>query len=252
MLVGEIIQRVQSLYSKGASSQSSRLMNRHVYAKMLTVRALLIYNKINKRQFISKWNYTTLGCLELIPVDENDCPCSPIPGCQILRTKYKLPKPVNSINGYIIDGVTSINGQIIFAEVTYKSKNWRASDKYTSKKPDYFIKDDYLYITSTRTLKAITVIALFADPTEAENHPTKCSEAEEESCPIYPMDIDFPIDDEMIDALVELTLQEIVVGFPLGNEDRRNEGQDKVETQQNSGRQSQRTQQPQQRRSRNE
>jgi hypothetical protein len=229
MVIGEVIQRVQSLYSKGAQSDDSRLMSRHIYNKMLSTRSLLIFNKINKKQFMSKWNYTILPCVELIEVSGSDCPCIPAPGCKILRSKHPLPKPMNSISGYIIDVVMSIDGSTIFHEVTYIQKNWRSDDKYTSRKPDYFIKDDYLYITSTRKLKAVTVIGLFADPVEAENYPSYCDDKGEEvpECDSNPKDIAFPIDEEMIDALVEMTVRELSVGFALGNEDVRNDARDK-------------------------
>jgi hypothetical protein len=250
--VGNIIQRVQSLYSKGAQSNSSRLMSRHIYDKMMSTRALLFYNKINKRQFMSKWNYDILPCVELIAVSENDCPCLPIPGCDILRTKNKLPKPMNSINGYVIDSVLSVNGQVIFNEVTYKSKIWRGSDKYTSAKPDWFIKDDYIYITTTRKLKAITVMGLFADPIAAANYPTKCGVGDEPACPIHPKEMDFPLDDEMVDALVQLTVQELSVGFAPGYEDRRNDSADHVEGSQQPQRQSQKAPQQPRRRNPNE
>ena len=227
--VGNIIQRVQSLYSKGVESDDSRLMRRHVYDKMLSSRALLVFHKVNKKQFLSKWNYNMLPCVELIKVDENDCPCIPAPGCQILRSKHKLPKPVNSIGGYMLDSVMSTNGAILFHEATYKSKLWRSGDKYTAAKPDYFIKDDYLYITSTRKLKSITVIGLFADPLEAEAYPSFCDGITSDDCPVSPVDIEFPIDEELIDALVELTVKELSVGFRPGHEDRRNDSIDKME-----------------------
>jgi hypothetical protein len=123
----------------------------------------------------------------------------------------------------------SVDGSIVFHEVTYLRKNWRVDDKYTSAKPDYFIKDDYLYITSTRKLKAVTVIGIFADPIEAENYPSYCDDMSNDPapCPEHPINMEFPIDEEMIDALIELTVKELSVGFTLGNEDRRNDGVDK-------------------------
>ena len=250
MIVAEIIQRVQSLYSKGVESSDSRLMRRHIYNKMLTVRALLFYNKINKRQFISKYNYSILPCVELISVSGNDCPCDVSTGCEVLRTKEKLPKPINNLNGYIIDSVMSIDGKIIFNEVTYKSKIWRKGDKYSPNRPDYFIKDDYIYITSTRKLKVISIMGLFADPIEASLFATACDTDEENACPTYPLDMEFPIDSELVDALVELTVQELAVGFIPGHEDRRNDSQDKTETPQ--VRPQARTQAPTRRRRRNE
>ena len=227
MVVGEIVQRVQSLYSKGVKSDDSRLMSRHIYSKMLSVRSLLIFNKINKRQFLSLWNYTTIPCVKMIRVDQTECPCLVAPGCQILRSETKLPKPSNSINRYLIDSVTSVDGSVIFAEVSYLRKNWRAFDKYTSKKPDFFIKDEYLYISVTRKLKAVTVIGVFADPIEAESYPSYCGEGDGATCPAHPMEMEFSIDEEMVDALVELTVQEISAGFAIGNEDVNNDGRDK-------------------------
>jgi len=239
-LTGNIIQRVQSLYSKGIESGSSRLMRRHIYSKMVSVRALLFFNKINKRQFISKFNYTMLSCVELIKTTEDNCPCLPAPGCKILRTKHKLPKPVNSINGYMIDSVMSVNHGTIFHEVTYKSKIWRAADKYSSSKPDFFIKDDYLYITSTRTLESINILGLFAHPLDALNYPSKCEEVT--TCPTHPTEMEFPLDEELVDALVELTVQEIAAGFAVGYEDKRNDGSDHVEGSQQPQRRQQRRQ----------
>jgi hypothetical protein len=212
---------------------------------MLSTRSLLLYNKVNKRQFLSKWNYNLLTCVELIKVTGNDCPCTPISGCDVLRTKFKLPKPINSINGYILDSVMSVDGNILFSEVTYKRKLWRKGDKYTSTKPDFFILDDYIYITSTRTLKAISIMGLFADPIEAATHPGTC-DTSETTCPIYPMELEFPLETELVDALVKLTLEELVIGFPLGDEDRRNDSVDKIETPQSSRQQRQQRQPRQQ------
>jgi len=53
MKVGEIIQRVQSAYSKGAESSDSRLSRRHIYSIVNTTRSTLLFNKLNKRQFIN-------------------------------------------------------------------------------------------------------------------------------------------------------------------------------------------------------
>ena len=46
MTVGDLIQRVQSLYSKGVESDDSRLTRRHIYNKLLSVRSTLIFNKV--------------------------------------------------------------------------------------------------------------------------------------------------------------------------------------------------------------
>lgn len=213
MVVQEIIQRVQSLYSKGVPSRSSRLMSRQIYSVMLSIRSTLIFNKINKKQFISLWNYVTLPCVELIQVTQNECPCIIAPGCMILRSKFPLPKPLNSINKYMIKSVTSVDGQTIFAEVTYISKNYRKYDKYTSLKPDFFIKDEYLYISVVRKMKAVTVTLLAHDPYEAMSYPGKCDITDVNTCPVAPFEIDFSIDEDLVKTLIEMVAAELLIVF---------------------------------------
>lgn len=193
-----------------------------------------MFYKLNKRQFISRWNYDTLPCVELIEVEGHECPCIPPIGCTILRTKEKLPKPISNISKHIIDSVTSIDGSVIFDETTWRGKNWRNGDKYTSKKPDYFIKDDYMYFTVTRTLRYVTIIGLFNDPLEVENFPSVCDEQECEDCNPCEnntsfMEVEFNIDDDLIDTLIEMSVKELVVMFNQSREDLSNDSKDNIQ-----------------------
>jgi len=211
MKIGEIIQRVQTRYSSGEELGTAKLMRRYVYTKMLSVRATLVFNKINKKQFLSKWNYSTLSCIELVKADKNACPCLNLSECNckiVLKSKYKLPKPLNKISGYIIDSVLSVDDTVQFSEKTYVGQKWSKYDKHTSKKPYFYIKDDYLYVSNTIKLKALSVTLMVFDPIGVLSYPSICGN-EEEICPLYPMDIEFPIDEDLIDTLVELTVKEL-------------------------------------------
>lgn len=226
MKISEVIQRVQSLYSKGVESDDSRLTRRHIYNKLVTIRSTLLFNKLNKKQNVSVFNYNTLPCVELVKVEAHECPCVPPSGCQILRSKYKLPSPINTLSGHYIDSVTSLDGQIQFDETTWKGKKWRSGDKYTSRRPDWFIKDDYLYITVTRRLQAVTIIALFEDPVEAAQFPSLCEQDCEDCCPINPMEVDFNMDNDLLDTLVEMSVKELIGVFNQNKEDITNNSQD--------------------------
>ena len=236
MLIGNLIQRVQSQYSRGVESDDSRLSRRHIYNKLLTVRSTLLFNKLNKKQYVSNWNYQVLPCVELQLVEGNDCPCFVPIGCRMLRTKYKLPKPLNSINNHVLSSVTSIEGSIIFGETTWKAKNWRAHDKYTSTKPDFFVKDGYLYITVDKAIKIITVMGLFNDPVQVRDFPSKC-DSTTATCKDSIMDLDFPIDDDLIDTMIELAVQELVEDFTRRVEDTHNDARDGVDSKQQQRRQ---------------
>lgn len=211
--VGELITRVQYPYSNGVESDDSRLTRRYVYSILKSGRNTLMFNKVNKNQFISHWNFQTLPCVEMIVVPPHDCPCLPPVGCEMMRTKYKLPSPIANLSKHIIASVTSVDGVVTFNETTFGNKKYKKGNKYTSDKPDYFIKDEYLYITVRSRIKAITVIALFNDPYEVAKFPNICNEGciDCSTCPPNPMDIEFNIDEDLERTLIEFAIQEIAV-----------------------------------------
>ena len=52
--IGEILERIQSAYSKGVRSTSSRLSSRLSYSKYKSVRKMLVAQQIKKKQKISE------------------------------------------------------------------------------------------------------------------------------------------------------------------------------------------------------
>lgn len=230
MKLQDLIQRVQSLYSKGAQSDDSRLSSRHIYNKLLTVRSRLISQEAKKKQRISQWNYQVLPCVELELVPSHDCPCVPPIGCQILRTKYKLPEPLSGLSGTLIQAVTTIDRGIKIDEVTLNAVNAQRGNKYTSKKMNYFLHNGYLYVTTSQNLKAISITALFEDPIEASKYKGLCDCKDCANCVDY-LEEDFPIDNDMIDALIELTINEVVILFSQSQEDQTNNSRDSLREQ---------------------
>lgn len=231
MRIREILQRVQSLYSKGVQSDDTRLAARHIYSKVLTSRARLIIQKMNKRQKISQWAYQTLDCVELIKALPYECPCLPSVGCVILRTKEELPKPLTGLlDGHMIQSVTSLEGSITMSETTWKEKKYAKGKKYTSSNPDYYIRNNYLYVTLKEGPKVITVTGLFEDPLEVEEFPGICDEGCGEECVdcSSPLDKDLPISKDMVETLIEMTVNELISIFSQGQEDLTNNATDSL------------------------
>ena len=238
MIIKELIQRVQSLYSKGVQSDDSRLSARHIYSKLLSARARLITQKVNKRQKISQWVYQTLDCVKLVKAMPYECPCLPAVGCSILRTKLELPAPLTgTLDGHTIQSVTSVEGSITFDETTWKAKKYSAGSKYTSKKPDFYIRNNYLYITVKGAPKVISITGLFENPLEVAKFPSICGEATcsevqqrtdqpvgntpSDACPecMSPLDLELPIDKAMVETLIEMAANELIAVFNQGQED---------------------------------
>lgn len=229
MLIGEIIQRIISIYNKGAKSDDSRLTPRHVYNKMLTVRNRLIEEEIKKKQKVNQWNYQYLPCIELIKARPNECPCIPPVGCEILRSKHKIPKPLTGYDSHMIDSVTDINGTIRFDETSWKDKRLKNFNKYTANKPDYFLYNGYLYITHKIKIRVVTLMGLFEDPMEAEKFPSFCNEdcKDCEDCRSM-FEIEFPMDSDMIETFVEMAAVELIDRFNQNIEDSTNNSKDNL------------------------
>ena len=231
MTIGEIIQRVESLYSKGAPSDDARLSQRHIYNKLLSVRGKLIFQKSNKNQKISIWNYQTLPCIELVKAPLHECPCLPPSGCQILRSKHPLPKPLLNLSTHLIDNVTSLDGAIIYSETDWEGYKYKKGNKYTKKKLDYFVRNGYIYITHKDGPKIISLTGLFEDPIEADKFPSYCDKEDCKDCQDCDsiLDKEFPVDGDLIDLLVEFTVAELVNVFGQLRQDTDNDSKDNIQ-----------------------
>ena len=226
MTIKEIIQRIQALYSKGVKSDDSRLNSRHIYSKLKTIRGRLLYERVNKRQFIASINYQVLPCVELVVAPITECPCIPPLGCCIYKTKYPLPKPLSGMNGHIIRSVTSLDGNIVYSELTWQDKKYKQYDKYTSTKPDYFITGEYLYVTAKNDTEVIRIEILLEDPIDGYNYPMYCPTVDD--C-LSVFDREFHLDNSMVDAVVELSVQELISIFNQAQEDSSNNSKDNPE-----------------------
>lgn len=232
MIIGELIQRVQSLYSKGVQSDDSRLTSRHIYNKLLTVRSKLISQQAKKKQKVSQWNYQTITCAKLIEAPVHECACLPPIGCEILRTELPIPEVMTDLGEHLIQSVTSINGEVIYDEISWKEKKYKASNRYTANKPDYYIRgqeDKYIYITQRKNVPVIIAItALFEDPLAALSYGSDfCADCEDVVIDCEsPLDKNFPIDLDMVDTLIEITVQELVLLFSQSIEDKTNDSKD--------------------------
>jgi len=228
MIAHELVQRVQSLYSKGVESDDSRLTSRHIYNKLTTVRSKLISQKVKKKQKISQWNYQTISCIKLERVSLQECDCLNELKCNLLRTENPIPKPLTDLNRHLIQSVTSFDGSVIYSETSWKERKYKSFNRYTSQKPDYFIRNNYLYLTNDNQSDIITIDGLFEDVLAAINYPSYCDENENFFNCKSPLSNEFPIDNDLIDVLIEMSVNELVIFFNQNTEDLDNNSRDKI------------------------
>lgn len=225
MTIGEIIQRIQSLYSKGVQSDDTRLSSRHIFNKIVTIRSKLVSQELKKRQKVSQWTYQTLNCVELVKALPHECPCIPPVGCEIMRTKNPIPRPLTNYDSHIIQSVTSVDGTVIFSEMGWNEKKYRKGNKFTKHKPDFYIRNNYIYVTHEIGLKLISITGVFDNPLDVYNFPSLCPDCPTCNC-TSPLDMEFPIDNDLIDTLIDMCVPELVQQFSQMVEDKTNNSAD--------------------------
>jgi hypothetical protein len=223
--IGEIVQRLRSTYAGGVPADDTTLSARHAYHALLTARSRLIEQKINKNQELSNWMIQILPCVELIKAAAHECPCAPIPDCFILRTKYKLPKPISSIGGHRIEYVTSIDGSERLDSTKFENVKYLKGNKYTGTKAKYYVHNGYGWVINRKMLNAITIGGIFEDPIEVIKFPSICgSDCEDCDCISF-LDRDFPVEGSIADTMIAMAKEEIFQMKQISN-DKVNDSED--------------------------
>jgi len=226
MKVTEILDRIQTPYSKGVASDDIRLSSRYIYSIMVTVRQALLSQQIKKKQKISDWNYTVLPCVELIKVPNHECECLGDLGCDVWRTKIPLPKILTDLNKHLIEFVMTVESSIKIEEVTRDSVRYLKGNKYTGSKPKWLLENSHLYFPLKKSPGIVKIKFLAEDPLEAMRYPSFCEDCVDcDNCLEYG-DVEFPIDGDLLKPLIEMCQAEVLEKFAKGSEDRSNNALD--------------------------
>lgn len=155
--------------------------------------------------------FTTIECLEMVPVNKIDCCFDTIPICDtIYRSKYKIPELLYSRLGpaiLLVSSVNYLNGDVTFDRITIRQHNNIKSRLYADLDDNYYyyIWDDYIYIPME--IEAITVLALTLDPKKAKEI-SGCGKEDEDKCKSQ-WDYDFICPDKLVEYVIGEALQEI-------------------------------------------
>jgi hypothetical protein len=226
MYIKEVIERIQSLYSRGVSSDESRLSDRHIYNKILSVRMQLLAQQLKKKQRIRDWNYSVLPCVELIKVPNHECPCLGDLGCDVFRTKLPIPRVLTDSNRHYIEFVMSVENSQRIEEVSRQGVIYLKGNKYTGNKPKFLFENGYLYFPIKKSPGVVKIKLLAEDPLEAMHYPSLCDDCQNCTDCIPAYDHEFNIDGDLIEPLIDICVQEIIVIFGQRPEDKDNNSRD--------------------------
>jgi hypothetical protein len=203
--VRDIISRVRS--SNKFINSDDLISDRLISAELKSRAILLIKRETNLRKL---WNtdtiFTTIPCLQMKEVKLSECGdySSDI---YIARSSEKLPKISEGNYQYLISIVSDLESSSSIKYMPIKRFINRIRLGLHTKEVYYWIQDQYLYITNSRT-KAIKISAFFEEDIPFNILYPKCSECnktEAPKCPENPLDLEFKCPGYLENAVVEMT-----------------------------------------------
>ena len=138
--------------------------------------------------------------------------------------------PLTGLSADLIKSVTTIDRSIKIDEISVNAYKSQRGNKYTSKKLNYFVEEEYIYISTPVNIKAITITALFEDPIQASRFKGLCDCEDCDDCIDY-LGSEFPIDNDLLDTLVEMCFNELVIMFNQSVQDLTNNSNDTIKGQ---------------------
>lgn len=193
---------------QGEISQDKEWSFRLIFYYLKMYRTRLLWDKKNKKLPIARSTYATLKCIELEPVDMNECPCIPASGCIFLKSVHSIP---NDVTG-VYQSVTSILGNKTYEYLRWDEFEDRLKSRFPHErtKPYYTIKSfgelSYLYIYSDNDKEIVSATLIPVDNLEVVAFPN-CGDGVH-ICD--PLDRLFVIDEELLPILYELVFDKLI------------------------------------------
>ena len=157
--VSQIIYKVRTLIKQ--HTDDSPYTDEFLYSLIKQETSVVMNQKAKKFYKISDWNYRCF-CVELELVNSHDCSCVPI-GCQVLRTKYKIPKPIVARNRPLLYLKTLGEKRIDIQPQNYIEMN--KYDPIKSKAIQATVYNDYILVWNDTQLPLIVVCSVPEDIT---------------------------------------------------------------------------------------
>ncbi len=127
-------------------------------------RAILIAQKLNKRDDIHDSWTSHINCLEMEQVDASLCCLAPS-DCKVLRSVLQLPSTIDTWKDNLIISVKTMDGTSISKSNPIKQR-YQQYNKYTRNDRSWCIIDNYLYIINDPYLEKVNVDLIVEFPSD--------------------------------------------------------------------------------------
>lgn len=193
-----------NLEGTSRSSDDSEIELEQIYFKMDTTRAMLIRQDQAKGRSLSDNIVQTISCLEVEQVSASEC-CGITSECTILRTKLRIPRPIELYQKDLITRVSGVN--IVspsWTNIPYSKLEYSGVSKWTKNSTKWFLKDGYIYIINPPQVQKISVTGVFENPSDLANYQNCASQA------CWDTSSQYPISGHMLPTLKQLILEDLM------------------------------------------
>lgn len=164
--LNKLVYDIKNTGSGGFQSDDTPVSDRQVAFWINQERAFFISQLFSAGKAIPDALVQHLECVEMECLDPAEC-CE-IQTCdRVLRSTQKIPQTIHRNDRDSILTVSTPDHRMGFTKTSYFRQRTNQYNKYTGKKPRYFIKNNYLYVTNTTELEYVALSGIFDDPTEA-------------------------------------------------------------------------------------
>ncbi len=214
MKIGKVIARVQHLYSRGVESDDSRLSDRLIWNKLITVRSDFLIKDYRKNRVVDD---SVRQNLFLNMIKAENLLCGKTTSCIKMISEKEIPN-------LILDGendiciVSDYSGLIVFDETEKTKVRYNSGNKYTKNKEQYYMDNLHLHIVNSR-MKNIIINGIWEDPIKIHRLSAECLNTGY----LSNQDIDFYTPSNLIDNIIEKTVEDLLVKFVQMKEDKNND-----------------------------
>lgn len=188
-------------------SADSNYTNRYLWHVFSTASHKLFKEDADKGKIYAQSNPWESICVEMEPVSSLFCDCIYLPyNCEVFRSKFKLPKIIESSTGFIYRMIASPDLSQQFTLVSPYLYSVKSKIKYNKEKYAFFY-DDYLY-TPNHRFPSLVVAGLFQGDTSKFNCKQDC-EPDSGVCGSA-LNVSVTLNDYLIDACIKIALTEIL------------------------------------------
>jgi len=184
----------------------SRYSNRYLWNVFLTASKDLIKQDADKGRIYSQANIWESICIKMEPVPSVLCNCISLPtDCTVYRSKEKLPKIIESTDGFIYRFISTPDLSKSFTLTSPFSYSVKKEIKYNKEKYA-FIHDGYIF-TPDHTYPQLIISGIF----EGNTSSFKCDNTSTSTGSCYSaLNQSISLNDYLIRTAITMSLQELI------------------------------------------